>query len=247
MGYVKSLVYADKPQTLDHLEDNIHRVIADIRPQMLEKVIESWTSRLDYIQASRGSHMPEIIFKIYTRAFDDEPRNFKLWSSDEDETGASTPSPNYHTTPRVTIEYLVYRGTSEHNVHVRLSLVGRGHLTYISDRVQQLNRTVFDLKPNVVSLADSSQLQLKNNLEQYFHQKLNYGKQLGLYPQLILEGLTDGMPANIKQLMTLNPLTSPTEWFMVATRLMKIKAPKFEQNTFRQDVPIRPRQNTFVP
>ncbi|GFT12637.1 transposable element Tc3 transposase [Trichonephila clavipes] len=61
-GYVKSLVYADKPQTLDHLEDNIGRVIADIRPQMLEKVIENWTSRLDYIRASRGSHMPEIIF-----------------------------------------------------------------------------------------------------------------------------------------------------------------------------------------
>ncbi|GFU51262.1 putative LOC100569746 [Trichonephila clavipes] len=43
-GYVKSLVYADKPQTLDHLEDNIRRVIADIRPQMLGKVIENWTS-----------------------------------------------------------------------------------------------------------------------------------------------------------------------------------------------------------
>ncbi|GFS85314.1 hypothetical protein TNCV_75621 [Trichonephila clavipes] len=40
---------------LDHLEDNIRRVIADIRPQMLEKVIENWTSRLDYIRASRGS------------------------------------------------------------------------------------------------------------------------------------------------------------------------------------------------
>ncbi|GFV28182.1 uncharacterized protein TNCV_678701 [Trichonephila clavipes] len=36
-GYVKSLVYADKPQTLDHLEDTIRRVIADIRPQMLKK------------------------------------------------------------------------------------------------------------------------------------------------------------------------------------------------------------------
>ncbi|GFT10907.1 DUF4817 domain-containing protein [Trichonephila clavipes] len=48
-SYVKSLVYPDKPQTLDHLEDNIRRVIADIRPQMLEKVIENWTSRLDYI------------------------------------------------------------------------------------------------------------------------------------------------------------------------------------------------------
>ncbi|GFW63840.1 transposable element Tc3 transposase [Trichonephila clavipes] len=63
-GYVKSLVYADKPQTLDHLEDNIRRVIADIRPQMLQNVIENWTSRLDYIRASRGSPMPEIIFKM---------------------------------------------------------------------------------------------------------------------------------------------------------------------------------------
>ncbi|GFW39363.1 putative transposable element [Trichonephila clavipes] len=48
-AYVKSLVYADMPQMLDHLEDNIRRVIADIRPQMLEKVIENWTPRLDYI------------------------------------------------------------------------------------------------------------------------------------------------------------------------------------------------------
>ncbi|GFW50995.1 DUF4817 domain-containing protein [Trichonephila clavipes] len=63
-GYVKSLVYADKTQTLDHLEDNIRGVIADIRPQMLEKVIENWTSRLDYIRDSRGSPMPEIIFKM---------------------------------------------------------------------------------------------------------------------------------------------------------------------------------------
>ncbi|GFX26305.1 hypothetical protein TNCV_949031 [Trichonephila clavipes] len=63
-GHVKSLVYADKPQTLDHLEGNICRVIADIPPQMLEKVNENWTSRLDYIRAIRGSPMPEIIFKI---------------------------------------------------------------------------------------------------------------------------------------------------------------------------------------
>ncbi|GFW06568.1 uncharacterized protein TNCV_2189011 [Trichonephila clavipes] len=63
-GYVKSWVYVDKPQTLDHLEDNIRRVIADIRPQMLEKIIENWTSRLDYIRASRSSPMPKIIFKM---------------------------------------------------------------------------------------------------------------------------------------------------------------------------------------
>ncbi|GFU25060.1 putative transposable element [Trichonephila clavipes] len=60
-GYVKSLVYADKPQALDHFEDNIRCVIADIWPQMLEKVIENWTPS---IRASRGSPMPEIIFKM---------------------------------------------------------------------------------------------------------------------------------------------------------------------------------------
>ena len=62
-GYVKSLVYANKPLTINDLEDNIRRVIIDTRPQMLEKVIANWTSRLDYIRASRGGHMPKIIFK----------------------------------------------------------------------------------------------------------------------------------------------------------------------------------------
>ncbi|GFV90930.1 hypothetical protein TNCV_3616921 [Trichonephila clavipes] len=37
---------------------------------MLEKVIENWTSRLDYIRASRGSPMPEIIFKMNVRPVD---------------------------------------------------------------------------------------------------------------------------------------------------------------------------------
>ncbi|GFV34282.1 hypothetical protein TNCV_992031 [Trichonephila clavipes] len=61
---LQSLVYADKPQTLDHLEDNIRRVIADIRPQMLEKVIENWTSRLDYIRASQMNITPRKHSKI---------------------------------------------------------------------------------------------------------------------------------------------------------------------------------------
>ncbi|GFX92487.1 transposable element Tc3 transposase [Trichonephila clavipes] len=82
-GYVKSLVYADKPQTLDHLEDNIHRVIADILPQMLEKVIENWTSRLDYIRASRDSHIPEIIFKIVGRCITRRAL-FKAWKEEQD-------------------------------------------------------------------------------------------------------------------------------------------------------------------
>ncbi|GFX95550.1 DUF4817 domain-containing protein [Trichonephila clavipes] len=63
-SYVKSLAYADKPQTLDHLEDFIRRVIAIYGNKCWKKVIENWTSRLDYIRASRGSPMPDIIFKM---------------------------------------------------------------------------------------------------------------------------------------------------------------------------------------
>ncbi|GFR01075.1 probable glutamate receptor [Trichonephila clavata] len=88
------------------------------------------------------------------------------------------------------------------------------------------------LKPNIVNLSDFSQHQLRNNLDEYFHQKLNCGRQLGLSPQLILEGLTDGMPTNIKQLMTINPPTSPTEWLKVATRLMKTQAAKPESRRY---------------
>ncbi|GFX39503.1 DUF4817 domain-containing protein [Trichonephila clavipes] len=47
-GYVKSLVYADRPQKLDHLEDNFRHVIADIRSQMLLKSskigLPDWTT-----------------------------------------------------------------------------------------------------------------------------------------------------------------------------------------------------------
>ncbi|GFW14142.1 putative transposable element [Trichonephila clavipes] len=82
-GYVKSLVYADKPQTLDHLEDNIRRVIADIRPQMLEKVIENWTSRLDYIRASRGMHfwLNDYVNK----------QNYRIWSEANPQVCVETP------------------------------------------------------------------------------------------------------------------------------------------------------------
>ncbi|GFV48478.1 hypothetical protein TNCV_3416321 [Trichonephila clavipes] len=53
------------------------------------------------------------------------------------------------------------------------------------------------------------------------------------------------MPTHIKQLMTINPPTSPTEWIMVATHLMKTQAPKPEQNTFRQNVPIRATETKY--
>ncbi|GFV51749.1 uncharacterized protein TNCV_1321051 [Trichonephila clavipes] len=62
-GYVKSLVYADKPQTLDHLEDNIRRLLP-IYDHKCWKSHRKLTPRMDYIRSSRGSPMPEIIFKM---------------------------------------------------------------------------------------------------------------------------------------------------------------------------------------
>lgn len=62
-GYVKSLVYADKPTTIQHLENNIVRVIGDIRPFMLKKVMENWINRMHQTIENEGRHLPDIIFK----------------------------------------------------------------------------------------------------------------------------------------------------------------------------------------
>lgn len=42
-----SFVYAGKPETIDALEESIRRHIADIWLQLLQKVIEKWTSWLE--------------------------------------------------------------------------------------------------------------------------------------------------------------------------------------------------------
>ncbi|GFX07082.1 DUF4817 domain-containing protein [Trichonephila clavipes] len=63
-GYIKSLVYADKPQTLDHLEDNIRRVIADIRPQMMEKASKIGRTDWTISEPAVAVPMPKIIFKM---------------------------------------------------------------------------------------------------------------------------------------------------------------------------------------
>ncbi|GFW73006.1 hypothetical protein TNCV_831271 [Trichonephila clavipes] len=38
---------------------------------------------------------------VYTRAFGNRPRHFEPWSSDEEDTKAGTPLPNYHTKGRM--------------------------------------------------------------------------------------------------------------------------------------------------
>ena len=61
-GYVKSLVYANKPKTLNDLRNNIERVIREIRADLCQKVMENWVQRIHSCKRSRGGHLNGIVF-----------------------------------------------------------------------------------------------------------------------------------------------------------------------------------------
>ena len=60
-GAVKDKCYADKPDTIDALKDNIREAIGEIQLHTID-VLKNWTDRVSYCMASRVSHMNEIIF-----------------------------------------------------------------------------------------------------------------------------------------------------------------------------------------
>ena len=62
-GYLKSLVYKDRPHTLEHLQNNIKTEIANIPVDMLEKVDKSFRNRLHQCINNGGKHLKDIIFK----------------------------------------------------------------------------------------------------------------------------------------------------------------------------------------
>ena len=61
-GHIKSLVYANKPGTLDDLKDNIQREIANVPVEMCARVVENWVRRIDRCKRARGGHMADIEF-----------------------------------------------------------------------------------------------------------------------------------------------------------------------------------------
>lgn len=62
-GYLKSLVYSDRPRTLDQLRENIRQAINNIPVMMLERVVENFRNRLTQCTNNGGSHLTDIIFK----------------------------------------------------------------------------------------------------------------------------------------------------------------------------------------
>ena len=61
-GAVKDKCYADKPETIDALKNNIRDAIGEIQLHTIDNVLKNCTDCVVYCMVSRGSHLNEIIF-----------------------------------------------------------------------------------------------------------------------------------------------------------------------------------------
>ena len=64
-GVVKGKCYADKPEAIDTLKDNIREAIGEIQLYTIDNVLKNLTDRKGYCMASRGSHLKEIKEEIW--------------------------------------------------------------------------------------------------------------------------------------------------------------------------------------
>ena len=61
-GYDKSMVYANKPATIDELRTNIERETAAVSADLCLKIVKNWVQRLHFCKRARGGHTKEIEF-----------------------------------------------------------------------------------------------------------------------------------------------------------------------------------------
>ena len=61
-GAVKDKCYADKPETIDALKDNILEAIGEIQLHTIDNVLKNWIDSVGYCMAGQGRHLNEIIF-----------------------------------------------------------------------------------------------------------------------------------------------------------------------------------------
>ena len=61
-GYLKGLVYVNKPQTIQQLKQNIHAEIRNLEPETLRSVMENALERANICQQENGHHLQDVIF-----------------------------------------------------------------------------------------------------------------------------------------------------------------------------------------
>ena len=62
-SYANDSVHVDKPLTLEHLKTTLRQVMAEIPPNMCQKLIEN------YLNISRGGHLTDEVFHIIMSTF----------------------------------------------------------------------------------------------------------------------------------------------------------------------------------
>ena len=61
-GAVKDKCYADKPETIDILKNNIREAIDETQLHTVDNLLKNWFDRVGYCMESQGSHLNEITF-----------------------------------------------------------------------------------------------------------------------------------------------------------------------------------------
>ncbi|KAF7274906.1 hypothetical protein GWI33_012432 [Rhynchophorus ferrugineus] len=62
-GFLKLKVYVNKPQTIQHLKDNIRHEIEEIQPHILQDAMKNDLKRAESCIANRGHYLADIIFQ----------------------------------------------------------------------------------------------------------------------------------------------------------------------------------------
>ena len=61
-GFLKGKVYANNPQTIPELKEEIGRTIKEISPQMCQNVIQKFDKRFNVCKHGRSGHLSDIVF-----------------------------------------------------------------------------------------------------------------------------------------------------------------------------------------
>lgn len=93
--------------------------------------------------------------------------------------------------------------------------------------------------PEQVTLGDFSSIKFNrgDNVSEYYQKKLQIGRLLGLETRFLMEGLTEGLPSELKSLVIVNSPKSLGEWREVVTQLNKIQR---NERVEEASVPVRP-------
>ena len=91
------------------------------------------------------------------------------------------------------------------------------------DEIKQILQENF-LKVTETTFSEFTNLKLESmsQLEEYFHKKLNLGRNLQLTEDLILQGLTDGLKPEYKNILVTNPPQNSIDWYKVVSKLVPV-------------------------